>query len=104
LSDTIEQGARHEFASGQYPEDLFSFQAITNHDGRAALSLSISEGSSVFAETVLTLPQLAEFARSMLAALTQVAELEQASFAGRWLDRLKAGIVENPFKPSEDGS
>jgi hypothetical protein len=102
LSDTITSGARHELSSGKYPEDLFAVQAITL-DGRAVLSLSISEGSSVFAETVITVPQLGEFARSVVAALHQVHELEadrHYSWVRRWLN---AGIEPNPVK-AEDGS
>jgi hypothetical protein len=103
LSDTITSGARHEFSSGKYPEDTFAFQAVTL-DGRAVLELSLSEGSGVFAETVLTLPQLAEFARSMVAALYQVSEVDEAN-RYKWItDILTRGVTENPFETAGDGS
>lgn len=93
-----ESGARHEFTSGQYPEDRFAFQAVTDHDGRAVLALSISEGSNVFAETTITVAQLAEFSRSMVAALHQVFELEAERQYGWVRKYLNGGVMENPFK------
>ena len=98
MTDAIENGARYEFTSGQYPEDTFAFQAITLTDGKAVLSLALTEGTNVFAETVLTLPQLAEFIRSLDAALHQVVELNEANRYGWLRDLIKSGIVENRDK------
>jgi hypothetical protein len=102
LSKTVEVGARHEFRSGEYPEDTFGFQAITTSSGDVVLALSLTEGSSVFAETSITLPQLDEFARSLAAAIRQARELDEAKRYGWLNDYMRSGIFE--FKSSEDGS
>lgn len=100
----LSTGAKYEFRSALYPGDTLTFQAYALGDGAVGLSLVVEEDGESLSEITLTFPQLAEFATAMFAALTQAAEMEQQSFVRHWLDVLKAGIVENPFKPSEDGS
>jgi hypothetical protein len=103
LSNIIENGALHEFP-GINPGETIGFQAVTNSAGDAALWFSITEETGDSAETMLTVPQIGEFARSMAAALYQVYELDEARQYG-WLRKyLGESRAENPFQTAGDGS
>lgn len=103
MSNIIENGALHEFP-GINPGETIGFQAVTNSAGDVALWLTITEETGDSAETMLTVPQLGEFARSMVAALYQVYELGEAR-RYKWVtDLLARGGAENPYGAAGDGS